>query len=61
MAPWPAAARHQLSDYVVAATRAGLSIDHMSEHVVDEALAARSPRARKYLCWPLLLLLRLRP
>jgi len=57
----PAAARHQLSDYVLAATRAGLSIDHMSEHVVDEELAARSPRARKYLGWPLLLLLRLRP
>jgi len=55
-----AGARHQLSDYVTAATRAGLHIDHISEHVVDEELAARSPRAKKYLGWPLLLLLRLR-
>src|SRR5215470_17583455 len=28
----PAGARHQLSDYVSAATRARLHIDHMSEH-----------------------------
>jgi SAM-dependent methyltransferase len=56
----PAGARHQLSDYVLGATRAGLHIDHMSEHVVDEELAARSPRAQKYLGWPLLLLMRLR-
>jgi ubiquinone/menaquinone biosynthesis C-methylase UbiE len=52
-------ARHQLSDYVTAATRAGLGIDHMSEHLVDDELAARSPRARKHLGWPLLLLMRL--
>jgi hypothetical protein len=32
----------------------------MSEHVVDEELAARSPRAQKYLGWPLLLVMRLR-
>jgi ubiquinone/menaquinone biosynthesis C-methylase UbiE len=56
----PAGARHQLSDYVIAATRAGLHIDHMSEHVVDEELAARSPRAQKYLGYPLLLVMRLR-
>ena len=56
----PAGARHQLSDYVIAAMRAGLHIDHMSEHVVDDELAARSPRAQKYLGWPLLLLMRLR-
>src|SRR5215470_9959332 len=30
----PAGARHKLSDYVSAATRARLHIDHMSEHVV---------------------------
>jgi 2-polyprenyl-3-methyl-5-hydroxy-6-metoxy-1,4-benzoquinol methylase len=56
----PASARHQVSDYVMAATRAGLDIEHMSEHVVDEALVARSPRARPYAGWPLLLLMRLR-
>jgi SAM-dependent methyltransferase len=56
----PAGARHQLSDYVIAATRAELHIDHMSEHVADEELAARSPRSQKYLGWPLLLVMRLR-
>jgi ubiquinone/menaquinone biosynthesis C-methylase UbiE len=56
----PASARHQVSDYVMAATRAGLHIEHMSEHVVDEPLVARSPRARPYAGWPLLLLMRLR-
>lgn len=56
----PASVAHQLSDYVMAAIRAGLCIDHMSEHVVDEELAARSPRARQYVGWPLLLLMRLR-
>lgn len=52
---------HQISDYVMAATRAGLAFDQLSEHAVDDALAARSPRARKYLGWPLLLLMRLAP
>jgi malonyl-CoA O-methyltransferase len=56
----PASVTHQLSDYVMAATRAGLSIEQMSEHVVDEALAARSPRARQYVGWPMLFLMRLR-
>jgi malonyl-CoA O-methyltransferase len=48
---------HQLTDYIRAAVRAGLTLDHLSEHSVDEALAARSERARKYLGWPLLLLM----
>ncbi len=52
---------HQLSDYVMAAVRAGLDFDHLSEHAVDEELAARSARARKYLGWPLLFLMRLVP
>ena len=49
---------HQLSDYIMAGLRAGLSLEHVSEHVVDEALATRSARARKYLGWPLLLLMK---
>jgi len=57
---WPASVAHQLSDYVMAAARADLRIDHMSEHVVDERLSFRSPRAAKYLGWPLLMVLRLR-
>ncbi len=56
----PASAAHQVSDYVMGALRAGLSINHLSEHAVDGDLAARSPRASKYLGWPMLLLMRLR-
>jgi hypothetical protein len=37
------------------AVRSGLRIDHMSEHAVDAELARASPRAAKYLGWPLLL------
>jgi len=51
---------HQIADYLMAALHAGLNLDHISEHPVDAALAARSPRSAKYLDWPLLLLLRFR-
>lgn len=57
----PASQTHQICDYVMAATRAGLRIDHLSEHVVDAQLAAQSPRAAKYEGWPMLLLMRLEP
>ncbi len=57
----PTSCPHQVSDYVMAAIRAGLRIDHLSEHLVDEALTRRSPRALKYLGWPLLLMMRCKP
>ena len=57
----PASQPNQVSDYVMAAARAGLRFEHMSEHAVDEALVARSPRAGKYLGWLLLLMMKLRP
>ena len=57
----PASEPNQLSDYVMAAVRAGLTIRNVSEHVVDEALAARLERARKYIGWPMLLMLSLSP
>jgi malonyl-CoA O-methyltransferase len=50
---------NQIADYVMAALGAGLRLDHLSEHAVDADLAARSPRGRKYLGWPMLLLMRL--
>lgn len=50
-----------ISDYVMAAIRSGLAIDMLSEHAVDAALAARSPRAAKYLDWPMLMMMALRP
>lgn len=55
----PQSHANQISDYVKAALESGLTIDHMSEHTVDESLAERIPRAAKYLGWPLLLLMRL--
>jgi malonyl-CoA O-methyltransferase len=57
----PASCPHQLSDYVMAAVQAGFTPDHLSEQAVDEALANRLERARRYLGWPLLLLMRLIP
>jgi SAM-dependent methyltransferase len=57
----PASCPHQLSDYIMAAARAGFTFDHLSEHAVDEALAKRLERARKYLGWPMLFLMRLAP
>ena len=56
----PASCAHQLSDYVMAAVRAGLSLDHLSEHAVDQSLANRLERARRYLGWPMLFLMRLK-
>ena len=55
----PAGHAHRMSDYLMAAVRAGLKLDHMSEHEAGADLVARSPRAAKYLGWPMLLLLSL--
>lgn len=55
----PQSCRHQISDYVTAASTAGLRFEHCSEHAVDAALAARCPRAEKYLGWPILLMMKL--
>ncbi len=57
----PASCSHQLSDYIMAAAQAGFAFDHLSEQSVDEALACRLERARKYLGWPMLFLMRLKP
>lgn len=57
---YPQSQPNQISDYVMAAVEAGLRFEHLSEHAVDAQLAAASPRAAKYLGWPLLLLMRLK-
>lgn len=57
----PASHANQISDYVMGAMRSGLTIAHMSEHVVDDEMAARVPRTANYRGWPLLLLMKLRP
>lgn len=48
-----------ISAYVMAAVRAGLHIEHIEEHIMDEATAARSRSAQKYLNQPLLLTMKL--
>lgn len=50
----------QISDYVMAAMRSGLLIDHISEHAPDNELARRLPRAQKHIGWPMLVIMRLR-
>jgi malonyl-CoA O-methyltransferase len=55
----PASEAHSISDYVRAALAAGADIDAIEEHAVDEQLARTSPRAQKYVGWPVLLALRL--
>ena len=53
----PASYPHQISDYLMSAVRAGLLLDSINEFSADEGLAAESPRARRYVGWPLLLLM----
>ena len=50
-----------LSDYVMGAVDAGLAIAALSEHSVDGRLAARYERSRKFLGWPALVVMVLRP
>ena len=56
----PESVANEISDYVLGAVRAGLEIERMSEHRIEGALAARSPRLERYAGWPMLLLLGLR-
>lgn len=55
----PASYPHQISDYLKAAVNSGLALDTIEEYSVDSRLAQQSPRAHRYLGWPLLLLIRL--
>jgi ubiquinone/menaquinone biosynthesis C-methylase UbiE len=50
---------HQVSDYVMAAVKAGLRISHLSEHAFGPELADRVPRAQRYVGWPMLLMMKL--
>ena len=50
-----------LSDYVMGATSAGLGITGLVERTVDADLVERYERARKFLDWPALFVLELRP
>jgi ubiquinone/menaquinone biosynthesis C-methylase UbiE len=57
----PAGYARCMSDYLMPAIRGGLILEHVSEYVVDAALTARSPRAGKYLGWPMLMMMKLVP
>lgn len=55
-----AAFEHTYADYVMAALKSGLVIEELIERRADAALAAKIPRAEKYVGWPMLLAMRLR-
>jgi ubiquinone/menaquinone biosynthesis C-methylase UbiE len=50
----PGSRPHQLSDFVMAALRAGFAIRNLREEAPDSDLAERCPRAEKYVGWPML-------
>lgn len=56
---YPAGRDYTISDFVMAAKRAGLVLDEMSEHAITAELAAGLPRAAQYIGWPMLLAMRL--
>lgn len=55
----PGSVPHSVAAFVMAAVRAGFRLADVSEHAPDDALAARVPRAAKYVGWPMLVVLRL--
>ncbi len=57
----PESSPNQISDYVTATLKAGLRIDEISEYVVEPFLVKQTPRAEKYLGWPMLLMMKLLP
>ena len=55
----PGSVPHQIGDFVMAAVGAGFRLERVDEYAPDAALAARCPRAAKYVGWPMLVVLRL--
>jgi malonyl-CoA O-methyltransferase len=53
----PGSYPHQISDFLSAGLQVGLRLDHLGEHAPDAKFAARFPRCKKYIAWPMLLLL----
>lgn len=56
----PGSVPHQVEDFVVAARRAGFGVESVAESAADAAFAARYPRAKRYVGWPMLVVMRLR-
>jgi malonyl-CoA O-methyltransferase len=55
----PGSIAHSIGAFAVAAVRAGLQLSDVVEAAPDAELAARFPRAEKYIDWPMLLVLSL--
>jgi SAM-dependent methyltransferase len=53
----PGSVPHRLGEFVMAAVGAHFRIDHIGEHAPDDAFAARYPRARKYVGYPMLVVM----
>ena len=56
----PGSIVYQVGDFVMALLRAALTIDAIGEHAPDAELAARHPRADRYIGWPMLVLFSVR-
>jgi malonyl-CoA O-methyltransferase len=57
----PGSVPHQVGDFVMAAVHAGFVLEEIVEKAPDAEFAARLPRAEKYVGWPMLVVLSLRP
>lgn len=55
----PGSVPHPVGAFVMAAVRTGFQLNDVIESAPDEAFAERFPRAKKYVGWPMLLLLTL--
>jgi SAM-dependent methyltransferase len=55
----PGSFPHQISDFVMAALRAGFRLAALHERAPDARFAAGYPRAEKYVGWPMLVVLEL--
>jgi malonyl-CoA O-methyltransferase len=55
----PGSFPHTIGDLVMAALGAGLTLEAVDERAPDADFAARYPRAKKYVDWPMLVVLRL--
>ena len=56
----PGSLPHRLGDFVMAAVRAGFTLDGVDEYAPDAEFVVRFPRAERYLGWPMLVVLTMR-
>jgi ubiquinone/menaquinone biosynthesis C-methylase UbiE len=57
----PGSIAHTISDFVMAAVRGGFQIETIGEHAPDVAFAQAYQRAEKYIDWPMLVVMSLKP